>query len=430
MRLNRIMAAGAVAAVAVGGLTACDAGGSDATTFTVWHYEDPSSAQGQAWDKAIEIFKEEHPDVTVKYEKQSFDSVKNNAKVLLTGNNVPDVMEFNKGNADTGQLASQGLLTSLDDAVEEYGWDDTLSSSSLQQLSRYDDEGVAGSGSWYGIPNYGEYVLWYYNKEYFAEKGLEVPTTRADLESLLATIKSDGQTPISAAAKEFPFIHIWFQNILAGAPSDWTDDFQFFGADVDWDAPYWLEGTQETIDWVQQGYVDPDITGVAHEDMGVNFLSGKYPLMTSGSWWFGRIAKEASFDWGTFVWPETSKNLGSVGNLWVVPTKAKNKELAYDFIDITLRPEVQNLLGTLGGLPIAGDPTAITDERTQEFTADFQSFASNGQLALYPDFPVAGFAEFQLSDSQALANGTKSAQELVDGEKQYYEEGKADLLGQ
>lgn len=430
MKLNRIAAAAAAAMMTVASLTACSGGDGDASTFTIWHYEDPSSAQGQAWDKAVEIFKEEHPGVTVKYEKQAFDSVKNNAKVLLTGNNVPDLMEFNKGNADTGQLASQGLLTPLDDAVAKYGWEDTLSSSSLQLLSRYSDEGVAGSGSWYGIPNYGEYVLWYYNKEYFAEHGLEVPETQAELESLLATIKADGQTPISTAAKEFPFIHVWFQNILANAPEDWTETFQFFKGDVDWDADYWIDGTQKTIDWVEKGYVDPDITGVTHEDMGVNFLSGKYPLMTSGSWWFGRIAKEASFDWGTFTWPETSKNLGSVGNLWVVPTNAHNKELAYDFIDITLRPEVQNMLGTLGGLPIAGDPTAITDQRTQAFTADFQSFASNGQLALYPDFPIAGFAEFQLSESQALANRTKSAQELVDGQRQFYEEGKADLLGE
>ena len=44
---------------------AATADDSDDQTLTVWHYENEDSAMGQAWAKAIEIFKEEHPDVTV-----------------------------------------------------------------------------------------------------------------------------------------------------------------------------------------------------------------------------------------------------------------------------------------------------------------------------------------------------------------------------
>ena len=70
----------ALAALAVGvlALSACsgDATGAGAaaedtgaTTLKLWHYESANGAMGVAWDKAIEIFKKEHPGVTVEFER-------------------------------------------------------------------------------------------------------------------------------------------------------------------------------------------------------------------------------------------------------------------------------------------------------------------------------------------------------------------------
>src|SRR5699024_776850 len=117
--------------------------------------EDPTSAQGQGWKRALQIFKEQHPDVTVDFQQTSFDAVRQNAKITLSGNEVPDVIEFNKGNADGGQLAAQGLLTDLTETVTARGWDAKVSDS-MSSFALYED-GMAGSGSWFGIPNIGEY---------------------------------------------------------------------------------------------------------------------------------------------------------------------------------------------------------------------------------------------------------------------------------
>ncbi|OII39257.1 ABC transporter substrate-binding protein [Plantibacter sp. MMLR14_011] len=425
MKLKRLGIIAFAASALLAALSGCASGptAEDGKSLVIWNYEDESSAMGQAWKRAVEVFKEEHPDVKVKFAQQAFTSTKTNAQVLLSGNDVPDVMEFNKGAAGAGQLASQGLISPLTDAVEKYGWDKTLASPSLQQLSRYTTDGVPGDGDWYGIPNYGEYILWYYNKDFFAEHGLQVPTTRAELDQLLADIKGLGVTPVAASAKEFPYIHTWFQYVLRDAPADWVNCYQLLECKVDFDAPYWSEGTAAAENLVKDGYTSPNITGITHEQMGVNFLSGKSPLMTSGSWWFGRLKSEAKFDWDAFAWPEQNLNQGSVGNLWVVPTKAKNKDLAYEFIDITLRPEIQNILGENGGLPIAGDPSAITDERTAKFTTTFQELANSNRLALYPDFPFPGYFEELLKDSQSVANGSKTPEEVVDIVQKFYEDG-------
>ena len=58
--------------------------------------------------------------------------------------------EYNKGNATSGLLASQGLLTNLNDYVSEYGWDKIITGS-LADTGKYDEQGMMGSGDWYGI---------------------------------------------------------------------------------------------------------------------------------------------------------------------------------------------------------------------------------------------------------------------------------------
>ena len=56
------------------------------------------------------------------------------------------------------------------------GWDKQLSPG-IQTTARYDERGVMGSGKWFGVPNYAEYVMAFYNKDMFAQQGIAVPAT-------------------------------------------------------------------------------------------------------------------------------------------------------------------------------------------------------------------------------------------------------------
>lgn len=53
--------------------------------------------------------------VKVEFEKKAFEQIRQNASQVLNSDDAPDVMEYNKGNATSGLLASQGLLTNLND---------------------------------------------------------------------------------------------------------------------------------------------------------------------------------------------------------------------------------------------------------------------------------------------------------------------------
>ncbi|MBO9706361.1 MAG: extracellular solute-binding protein, partial [Arthrobacter sp.] len=144
--ITRRHALAGIGALSLGalGLSACGSsggsGGSGSGTFTILQYEDPTSPQGQGWKKALELFKAKHPDVTVDFQQTSFDALRQNAKILLSGNSVPDVVEFNKGNSDGGQLAAQGLLQPLNDQVSKFGWDKKVTGS-MASFAKYTEDG-------------------------------------------------------------------------------------------------------------------------------------------------------------------------------------------------------------------------------------------------------------------------------------------------
>ena len=425
-------AAGALLLAASLGLTACsDSGsgdeGADAKTLTLWHYEGPTSAMGVAWTKAIELFKASHPGVEVKFEEKSFEQIQQNAGMILNSDSSPDILEYNKGNATAGLLSKQGLLTDLTEESGKRGWDKKLSPS-LQTTTKYDDDGIMGSGKIFGVPNYGEYVMVYYNKDLFTKHKVAVPTTLAEFEAAMDTFVKAKVTPLSVGGAEYPAQQIFYELALSKANRAFVDDYQLYKNKVNFQGPEFTYGAQTFADWVKKGYIAKNSAGIKAEDMGVAFTQGKFPIMISGSWWYGRFASEIKdFQWGTFLFPGNTLHPGSSGNLWVVPTKSKAKSLAYDFIDITMQPEVQNLLGNNGGVPVAADAAGITDAKNKELIDNFAKISSSDGLAFYPDWPAPGYYDVMVGGVQGLINGSKTPQQMLDEVAKPYQDNLADL---
>jgi len=431
----RMKITSAVAAAAAGALllTACgggdDAGGDtggDGDTLTLWHFESETSAMGVAWDEAIRVFEEE-TGATVEFEARSFEQIRSTASQVLNSDEAPDILEYNKGNATAGLLASQGLLTPITEAVEEHGWDDMLAPA-LQTTARYSDEGVMGSGEWYGVPNYGEYVTVYYNQDAFEAQGLAVPTTLEEFESALQTFVDAGITPLAQAGLEYPLGQLWYQFAVQEADRQWVNDYQLYEGEVDWDGEPITYATDKIKEYVDRGFISPDASGLRAEDAGVSFISGDAPVFFSGSWWYGRFVEEVDgFEWATFLFPESDLTLGSAGNMWAVPTNAANPDLAYEFIDITMRPEIQALLGNNGGLPVAANVEDITDEKSRALIDEFNTVNERDALAFYPDWPTPTFYDDIVAELQELVNETKTAEEVRTSLGESYESYAADF---
>jgi len=395
------------------GTTSTGDAGQSGGTLRLWHYEGADSAMGKAWAEAIKVFESE-TGATVDFEEKGFEQIRSTASQVLNSDQAPDLMEYNKGNATAGLLASQGLLTNLDDAVAKYGWDKKLASS-LQTTAKYNDKGVMGSGHWYGIPNYGEFVTVYYNKKMFDDAGLSIPTTYDDFIADMDAFVKKGITPLAESGAEYPLGQLWYQLALSKADRQRVNDYQLYEHPVDWHGPEISYATDTLKDYVDKGYISADATGMKAEDAGVAFISGQYPMFVSGSWWYGRFASEISdFDWGIFPFPGSDLSLGSSGNIWVIPEKAANKDLAEKFIDITMRPEIQAIMGNNGGVPVAANENDITDEKSKELIAAFNAITAKDGLAFYPDWPTPTFYDTIVAQLQDLVNGVQTPSQVED----------------
>lgn len=426
-QVMRYAAAGATVLLAGAAFTGCAAGEeSTGRTFTIAQYESPTTPQHQAWAAAAEQFQKDHPDVDVEFVDINGDSINVQGKLLLTGNDVPDVVEVNTGNATIGQLAAQGLVENLTDEAEEYGWDEKVSSS-LSALARYDESGRAGSGDWFGVPNTGIYFLMYYNQAMFQDAGITVPTSISELEAAFDTFLDAGQVPVSSNG-EFGLLQLWGQLVAAEADRETADAYQFFDGDITFAGSAFEAGTQRLVDWIQKGYLGEQLAAITQEQMQTAFSSGEYPMMANGSWYYSIADQTATFDWGTFAFPESNLTEGASGHLWAVPANADNKDLAYEWIELTLGSGVQDELGQLGELPLAGDPETIEDEKLRDFAAGFNAVVESDSLMLFPDYPVPGLLQFLQGELQSFANGATDVDEFLERFQTFYDDGKEQVL--
>ncbi|MEU2286474.1 extracellular solute-binding protein [Streptomyces sp. NPDC013178] len=423
---RRVVASAAAALAGTLLLASCgdsDGGGSaDAKTLRLWHYEGPNSAMGVAWAEAIKEFEATHPGVKVTFEEKSFEQIQKTAPMVLNSSDAPDLMEYNKGNATAGLLSKQGLLTDLSAEATKRGWD-KLIGPGVRTTSQYDTNGVMGSGKWYGVPNYAEYTMVYFNKDLFAKYGIPEPKTFDDLVSAMDTFVENKVTPLANSGAEYLAQQYVYQLALSKADRSWVDSYELYKGKTDFHDAAWTYAADTFADWVKKGYISKNSTNTKAEEAGVSFIQGKAPILFSGSWWYGRFQDEAKFDWGTTLWPGSNLTLGSGGNLWVVPKSAENKELAYDFIDITMSKKIQNLLGNKGGVPVAADAAAITDPKAKELITDFNTLSGRDGLAFYPDWPVPGFYDVLVSETQKLITGSAEPDAYLDALQEAYDKG-------
>jgi raffinose/stachyose/melibiose transport system substrate-binding protein len=217
---------------------------------------------------------------------------------------------------------------------------------------------------------------------------------------------------------------VWYSLVSAQANRQQIDDFMFVRRPVDFKAAPWSDGTKKFQEWIDKGYVGDKLGGLSFEQATVNFLSGKAAMLIWNNGEFARIRKDAGFDWDYFTLPGANMTMGSSGHLWGVPAKAANKDLAYEWIDTTLSPEVQNEIGKLGGLPLAGDAGVITDPITKKLTERFNELVQADTLTYYPDYPVPGFLDFIQQHMQAMSNKNETADQYIDTLQKFYDDGK------
>ncbi|WP_098742932.1 extracellular solute-binding protein [Paenibacillus sp. EZ-K15] len=177
------------------------------------------------------------------------------------------------GSPDAGVYSKEGLMLDLTPILDELGIKDKFTT-----LDPFTHDGKI-----YGLPIGGSIEGIFYNKDYFTQKGLNVPKTLAELEQIAETIKADGKIPFAQSSKD-AWIPLMTTNNLWSYYAGPEVTYGFKTGETKWTDPKVVEGVKKHQEWVEKGYFKKGELGFEYADMRNQMITGEAVMMMDGSW--------------------------------------------------------------------------------------------------------------------------------------------------
>jgi len=170
-------------------------------TITWWHIQ-VADDQKALWQEMADEYMAAHPNVTIEITVLENEAFKTKITTVMQSGNPPDIFQ-SWGGGGMNEYVKAGLLKDITADLEKDGWKDTFSPGALGVFS-YD-------GKFYGVPRDMGAVGFWYNKDLFAQAGIEAPpTTWSEFLEVVKTLKAAGITPIAlGGGDKWPGAFYW-----------------------------------------------------------------------------------------------------------------------------------------------------------------------------------------------------------------------------
>ena len=382
MKLTRILAAGAVVALA---LTGCGDSSDDAADADSKKSGDKSQVRlwlvgtdtpQAARDYAKATFEKENPGAELVIEEQVWDGLVDKLTTALSGNDSPDVVEV--GNTQAVAFTSAGAFEDISDQLGDLGGDDLL-------------EGFVESGSYdgklYAAPYYAGSRLVFYRKDLFQKAGLSVPTTMEEFIAAGEKLKAD------SGQKDFSGIYFPGQDWRNALPYIWAagGDLAVQNGDS-WQGSLSTPESIEGLEMVQQ--VMQNASGAPKDgnetDPQVPYCANQIGMLSAPGWVKGTIiapeadggCPESEANLGVFALPGTSAGESAPiflgGSNIAIAAKSKNKELAANLLKVLLSDGFQTIMAENGLVP--AKTSLVSAMGTDEVATATAQAATNTKL--------------------------------------------------
>jgi len=407
-------------------LAGCSAGGSDSSdggetslTFLV----DNGEATVATAEALAEAFTAKNPDITIDVETRPQGADGDNVvKTRLATGEMDDIFQYNSGSLMQA-LSPDDTLVNLADE----GYVDKFDENFVESVST--DNGV------YGVPmgqSMAGAVL--YNKDIYADLGLEIPTTWDEFIANSEAIKESGvAAPIVQTYGDTWTSQLFvlgdFNNVLAENP-DWAEEYTNNEAKyVDQPALAGFEHLQEAF---EKGLFNEDFASAKYPD-GVSMVAtgagAQYPMLTFAAGQLMTTNPEAADVVGTFPLPGPDAETNGL-TVWMptnsvyIPqsTEGDKLEAAKKFLEFLTTPEscdIQSEAAAPQG-PYVIEGCELPED-VPAMVSDLQPYFDEGRTNLALEFlsPIKGPALEQITVS--VGSGITSAD---DGAAQYDEDVK------
>src|SRR5215213_4024603 len=291
-----------------------------------------------------EEFEAQKQGVTVEHQGFETAQLDDQLQRAIQSGEGPDISQINNGENSMGPMVRAGLILPMDDYAEKYGWNDLLSPGLIAR-NRYTEDGeTIGQGVLWGVSSEAEIVGFYYNKQIFADNGVEIPETFADLDAAMQTFKDAGITPLVFGNLDpWPAIHLFGEIHGTMTTREYLDGLIYRQGNKSWDTDEIKQAAAKLQEWKQIGYLLQGFEGISPDDAVALFAAGQGAmLMQDNAGFFLMPPREAG---GTVL------HVGGVGIPYGITQNAEDPDLAAEFINSLVSERALELMVEQSALP-------------------------------------------------------------------------------
>lgn len=348
-----------------------------------WYYF--GGNEEQVLLKQIEKFNNSQDKYEVVSQYIPFADIKQRLSVGMMGDELPDIVTID--NPDHASFASAGLLADITSRVQEWGEASNYMEGPLNS-SYYD-------GKIYGLPMTTNTLAIFYNKDMFAQAGIEeFPTTWDEFREVakkLTTANTYGLGFAGQKSEEGAFDFMpWLLSTGANYDSLNTEEG--------------LRAFNYITDLLKDGSVSKEVLNLTNGDTQKQFSSGQLAMMVNGSWNIAAVkADSPDLNFGIATFPIDKQAASSLGGDNIAIINNGNVDGAWEFLKwFSSAEQLGPFLEETGYLPVRTDIDTSyweEDEYLKPFLEQLKSAQPRGPHPKWPEISLAIQEAYQKSFS-------------------------------
>lgn len=360
-----------------------------------------------------EAFHEKHPEVSVEiieFEEATYKA--QGARILTAPENELDVAWYYR-TSSWEEMIKNGVYEPLNDIYEKENM--------VEGYGKELTDNFQIDGQYYAVPFVG---IWltniYYNPVLMEEHGWEIPTTWAELYELAGKIKAEGLIPMAAPAKDTYGEH----PVCMMAVREFDDASHAIIStpgqqEIKFTDERWMEIWNELIN-LQENVFQEGVAATDSTTARSLFLQGQAVMYCDLSGSVTRLMQEApeDFKFGYFMLPNFKEDVQArvpmfIGNIAVVLSGSKNKEVAKEFVAFCGSQEGQSLIALKNvGVPARADVTEEARATLGEVYSEmYKDMAECGTTMMFTMFLDSEFIGHVNEASQGVLSGSMTPEE-------------------
>lgn len=262
----------AMTAALAAGCGSGEESGSDGDTITLSFLDKhPEEEYKGYFEQAIADFEEQNPGVEIEYENISDQAIKEKLSVLAAGGDLPDIF-FAWGGECLNRFTRAGRTLDLTPYMDEDPeWRDSFLPSFLGS-SVYE-------GKNYAVPYRSAVLYMLYNKQIFADNGLEVPTTWDEFIDVCEKLKAKDINPIAFGNSDKWYTMWYVGQFNANFVDEAVRTEDYNPASGQFTDPGYEQSVQTLLELNDNGYFGSNVNSKDYYQVREEFIAGQHGMI-------------------------------------------------------------------------------------------------------------------------------------------------------